>query len=93
MIKKIIIITLTLSLLIPAGYATGMEITSEVTDKTIWDSHGHGACYCIHTEKFGDISVDHRVYEKILIGDNITFNTESDGWGDYTILRINGAEL
>ena len=63
------------------------EITSKVDDKKI--IHDHDGFYFIHTVDFGDIEVMEREYQKVFIGDNITFNTESE-WGFYTILKING---
>ena len=67
------------------------EITSKVDDKKIMHDRGDGY-YFIHTVDFGDIEVREREYQKVFIGDNITFNTESE-WGLYSILKINGAGL
>jgi hypothetical protein len=87
--KIVLIILLTLILLITP--VSAKEITSKVDDKKIIHSYGDGY-YFIHTVDFGDIEVREREYQKIFIGDNITFDTESS-WGIYNILKINGGKI
>ena len=86
--QVILLICLIMGLLIITP-VSAKEITSKVDDKKITQSHGDGS-YFIHTVDFGDIKVMEREYQKVFIGDNITFNTESK-WGLYTILKINGS--
>ena len=75
----------------PKSSAEKKEITSKVDDKKIIHSQGDGY-YFIHTVDFGDIEVREREYQKVFIGDNITFDTESS-WGIYNILKINGGKI
>jgi len=86
--KKLLITCLIVLLCVTPDFAK--ELTSEVTDKTIVNTHN--SCYCIHTKDFGDIQVSERDYQKVMIGDNITFNTESF-YGLYNVLKINNEEL
>ena len=87
--KIVLIILLTLILLITP--VSAKEITSKVDDKKIIHSYADGY-YFIHTVDFGDIEVREREYQKVFIGDNITFDTESS-WGIYNILKINGGKI
>lgn len=66
------------------------EITDTVDDKNIRAQHAD-SIYLIHTGHYGDIRVSETYYQKIFIGDNITFDTKSS-WGIYNILKINGGK-
>lgn len=85
--NKIFCLLLMVLLFIPV--ASAQEITAEVTDKTLWSSHGYGACYRLHTDSFGDIDVSERMYSEIMIGDNITFDAQAT-FGCWDVLKING---
>lgn len=85
--NKIFCLLLMVLLFMPV--VSAQEITAEVTDKTLWSSHGNGACYRLHTDLFGDIDVSEKTYSKIMIGDNITFDTQST-FGYWDVLKING---
>ena len=88
--KKLILIFIVIGLLLIAPISA-KEITSKVDDKKIIPDRGDGF-YFIHTVDFGDIEVLEGEYQKVFLGDNITFNTESE-WGIYTILKVNGVDL
>lgn len=85
--KTILIILISLLLISPVA---AKEITSKVDDKEIVDTYG--TSYTIHTVDFGDIVVPESQYQKVMINDTITFNTES-GFGIYDILKINDREV
>ena len=86
-IKYLIILSIIFLLLAPVSAKT---LTTPVTDKEIVDTYG--ISYTIHTKDFGDINVVCGDYEKILIGDNITFNTKST-FGLWHIEKINGKDF
>ena len=86
--KRVIIILLIIGLLLMTPISAKV-ITSEVTDKKIVKTYG--ACFTVHTADFGDIRVDHEVYNQIMIGDNITFNDNCEDFEFYyTVYRVNG---
>lgn len=83
---KLILIIIFFSLLFLAPISAKV-LTSKVDDKEIVDTSG--TSQTLHTVDFGDVRVSGDVYEKVMIGDNITFSTNSFG-GFYTVYRING---
>ena len=90
MTEKLILIFIVIGLLLIAPISA-KEITSKADDKKIIHSYGD-SFYFIHAADFGDIEVMEKEYQRVFIGDNVTFNTEST-WGHYRILKVNGVDL
>jgi len=86
--NKTLLLILLIGALLLVTPVAAKEITDKVTDKTINAKH-LDSIYLIHTESFGDIEVPEKEYQQVFIGDNITFNTESN-WGLYHVLKANG---
>ena len=83
-----LIICCVMGLLVSPVYAE--VITSNVDDKEIVNTYG--ISYTIHTVDFGDICVSSMDYQKIMINDNITFDTKC-GFMLWDILKINGVDV
>jgi len=66
-------------------------ITTKVDDKQLIDTYGTSRT--IHTVDFGDILVLYNDYNRIMINDNITFDTDGNFGGYWTILKINGDDV
>lgn len=91
MIEKRLLLVIGLIGLLLLNPASAKIITSQVDDKEIIDTYGQS--WTVHTVDFGDLNVYPEVYNRIMIGDNITFTNESSGVGYHTIYRINGVLL
>ena len=90
MSKRFILICLIIGLLLITPISAKV-ITTKVDDKTMVDTYGTSRA--VHTVDFGDIIVLDRDYNRIMINDTITFNTDGEFGGYWTILKINGDDV
>lgn len=90
MIKRVILICLIIGLLLMTPLHARM-ITTKVDDKEIVDTYGTSRT--LHTVDFGDIVVLSTDYNRVMIGDNITFDTNENFGGYWEILKINGGDV
>ena len=87
--KRLLLLIITLIGLLLLNPVSAKVITSKVDDKEIVDTYG--VSFTVHTVDFGDINVNSDVYNKVMIGDNITFSSENNFVTYHTVYRINGA--